>query len=624
MVAQGRAQTPGPASTNLAATVVLPRSVPDPIEPFNRFLFSVNKGILQVVKPTARGYRFVVAKPVRRGISNLGRNITYPDRLVNNLLQGRWHGAGVETLRFLCNSTFGLGGFFDVATRQKIPKSDADFGQTFGKWGWQPGFYLMLPLFGPSNDRDAVGLAADTAANPLSYLSPYSSVSDDPWTYASPFTYVSFGVTYNNLSDTVDGDVRLAQAEADPYSKLQYAWTFARSTRAPDFRVQGKTDEPSLETLQSAFFAAKNPDFPDRGQTRSAYLPATRKRLEFTYWLQAKEAPVVYIVPGLGSHRLDDGALALAELAYKRGFSAVTISSVYNYEFMEHASTAAMPAYSPVDAHDLHVALTEIDRRLEKMYPKRLGARALMGYSMGAFHSLLIAAEAATNDHLIKFDRVVAIDTPVRLLYGVSKLDEFYQAPLAWPAARRTADLENTFLKVAALTQAPLPQGTALPFDGIESQFLVGLNFRFLLRDVIFTSQEHHNQGILRHRITKYRRAPVYREIMQYSFADYFKKFATPYYAQRGIDLTAPDALEKASDLRTSAAGLQANPNIRLILNRNDFLLPETDLTWVQSTFAPSQITLFDQGGHLGNLSHPAVQKAMADALQGLGTAELK
>ena len=101
---------------------------------------------------------------------------------------------------------------------------------------------------------------------------------------------------------------------------------------------------------------------------------------------------MVYIVPGLGSHRLAETSLALAELVYKNGFSVVSISSPFNSEFMEHASTAAMPAYLPVDGHDLHVALTEIDRRLNASYPGRLGDRALMGYSMGAFESLFIAA----------------------------------------------------------------------------------------------------------------------------------------------------------------------------------------------------------------------------------------
>ena len=251
-------------------------------------------------------------------------------------------------------------------------------------------------------------------------------------------------------------------------------------------------------------------------------IPATGRKLKFTFWLQPEKAPVVYIIPGLGSHRLAASALALAELVYQQGFSAVCVSSTFNFEFMEHASTADVPAYMPVDVHDLHVALTEIDHRLEKLYPERLGPKALMGYSMGAFESLFVAATESTNAApLIKFDRYVAINSPVRLLYGISKLDEYFQAPLAWPAAERANNLENTFLKVAALSKTSLTPQTSLPFSGIESKFLIGMTFRFILRDAIFSSQQRNNQGVLEHSIRKLRRAPVYREILQYSYHDY-------------------------------------------------------------------------------------------------------
>ena len=156
--------------------IVLPKSVPDPLEPFNRVMWDFNKGLMtDVIKPTSRVYRFVVVKPVRTGIGNFGRNLTYPGRVINNLLQGKWSGARDESWRFVCNTTVGVAGFLDVATKWKIPKSDADFGQTFGQWGWKPQCFLMLPIYGPSNERDTVGLAADTAANPLLYISPYAS-----------------------------------------------------------------------------------------------------------------------------------------------------------------------------------------------------------------------------------------------------------------------------------------------------------------------------------------------------------------------------------------------------------------------------------------------------------------
>ena len=612
-------QQPAAGFTNspAAETVVLPKSVPDPLEPLNRVMWAFNKGLMtDVIKPTSRVYRRVVGKPVRTGIGNFGRNLTYPGRLINNLLEGKWHGARDESYRFVCNTTVGVAGFFDVATKWKIPKSDADFGETFGQWGWKPQCYLMLPIFGPSNERDTLGLAADTAANPLLYIAPYKFEVNKPLTYLGPYSYFVCVVMYNNLADSVDEYVRFSQAEMDPYSEIQYAWTFARETQVANFQVKGKQDEASLETLESVFFTFKDPEFPGRGKTRSVLIPATGRKLKFTFWLQPGKANVVYIVPGMGSHRLAENSLALAELVYKNGFSAVSVSSPFNSEFMEHASTAALPAYLPVDGHDLHVALTEIDRRLHVLYPDRLGNRALMGYSMGAFQSLFVAATEPTNQlPLIKFDRYVAINTPVRLTQGISKLDEFYRAPLDWPATNRTDNIENTFLKVAVLSKLSLTPRSSLPFSAIESKFLIGLTFRLILRDVIYSSQRRDNQGVLHHSIRNWRRNPVYQEILQYSYQDYFEKFATPYYQTHGLGSTAAETLQKAGDLRTYDAGLRANADIRVIVNENDFLLTDEDLAWLRTTFTSKQLTVFKRGGHLGNLSNLTVQKSILAAL---------
>lgn len=620
----------------VAETVVLPQSVPDPLEPLNRVMWGFNKGLMTgVIKPTSRVYRLVVMKPVRTGIGNFGKNLTYPGRLINNLLQGKWTGTRDESYRFVCNTTVGVAGFFDMGTKWSIPKSEADFGQTFGQWGWKPNCFLMLPVFGPSNERDLLGAAADTAANPLIYIAPYDFDAGNPLTYLGPYTYFTYAVMYNDLSDSVGEYVRFSQAEMDPYATIQYAWTFVRENRVADFQVKGEQDDASLETLESVFFTYKDPEFPGRGKTRSVRIPATGKKLKFTFWLQPGKAPVVYILPGLASHRLAQPSLALAELVYKNGFSAVCLSSTFNSEFMEHASTAALPAYLPVDGRDVHVALTEIDRRLQRLYPNRLGDKALMGYSMGAFQALFIAATETTNPPasgfgatnqlpvrpsrgedgpLIKFDRYVAINAPVRMTFGVSKLDKFYQAPLEWPEAERAANMENTFLKVAALSKSTLTPQTSLPFSAIESRFLIGLSFRLLLRDIIFSSQRRNNLGVLQQPIENFRREPVYQEILQYSYQDYFEKLAIPHYWAQGLDATA-ETLQKAGDLREYEAGLRANPGIRIIVNQNDFLLADEDLAWLLATFSQEQLTVFGQGGHLGNLSNPTVQKAILGAL---------
>src|SRR5277367_296944 len=596
-------------TTNLptTSTIVLPQPLRDPIEPFNRAVWSFNEGLMtSVIKPVSTGYRFVVPKPVRKGIGNAGRNLTFPVRFINDLLQGDWRALHDETKRCVYNTIFGLGGIFDVATLSNIPKHDTGFGQTLQKWGCQPGIFLMLPILGPSDVRDGSGLLGDLAANPMTYFSPYC--------------YIGSGVAANNLSDSVDEYVRFSQAEADSYSILQYAWTFEHENHPVDLRLIGSQDQASLETLQSFFFNYKNPKFLERGKTRSVLISTTGKKLDFTFWLQPGTAPIVYLVPGFGAHRLSGNELALAELLVSNRFSVVTVSSTFHPEFMEHASTSDLPAYPPIGVGDLHRALTEIDRHLDSAYPHRLGPRALMGYSMGAFQSLFLAATEATNPApLIKFQRYVAIDSPVRLRYAVTNLDQFYQAPFAWPAGERTADIENTLLKVTTLAAQPPAPGTSLPFNALESKFLIGLSFRLTLRDIIFSSQSRHNQGVLQQPIKSSSRRAVYEEILKYSFRDYINKFASPYDRSQGIDLTDPHVGQWGTDLTTHTAELQANPDIRLVLNRNDIFLAETDIAWVESTFPPSQLKLFPDGGHLGNLSQPAVQLAILRALDGLG-----
>ncbi|MGZ8939487.1 MAG: MlaA family lipoprotein, partial [Limisphaerales bacterium] len=306
--------------------VILPEPVGDPLEPVNRGLWKLNQGVLRIaIQPSSKVYRYVVRPNVRRGIRDAGGNLNYPRNVVNNLLQKKWTGARDETYRFLLNSTAGLAGFFDVATPAGIPASRADFGQTFRDWGWRPKVYLMLPISGPSNERDAVGGLADRIVNPLTYFSPWS--------------YLTLGFMYNDLTDTVDEYIRAARAEFDPYATLRYAWTISRESVPSDITPATEYDIPSIETLQSVFFRLRDPRFPERGEKREVMLESTGRELPFTLWLQKGQAPLVFALPGLGSHRISGGALAMAEVLYNAGFSVITVSSAYNYEFMQQAAT---------------------------------------------------------------------------------------------------------------------------------------------------------------------------------------------------------------------------------------------------------------------------------------------
>src|SRR6185295_11235413 len=123
----------------------------------------------------------------------------------------------------------------------------------------------------------------------------------------------------------------------------------------------------------------------------------------------------------------------------EKGFSVAIISSAFNYEFIGQALSADLPGYAASDVKDIHSALTLIDQKIEREHPGKLGKRGLIGYSMGGFHTLLLAANPTRDRSLLQFDRYVAIDAPVRLLHGIEKLDSFYNAALEWPADQRTA-----------------------------------------------------------------------------------------------------------------------------------------------------------------------------------------
>lgn len=143
----------------------------DPWEPFNERMFSFNWNLDRfVVKPVARVWEKILPDPVQRSLSNAFRNLGMPRRLVNNLLQGKLTGAGQELARFLLNSTAGVAGFFDVAKRLGIEKSDEDTGQTLGVYGVGPGPYLVLPFLPPLTVRDGIGLAVDGALDPFKYV----------------------------------------------------------------------------------------------------------------------------------------------------------------------------------------------------------------------------------------------------------------------------------------------------------------------------------------------------------------------------------------------------------------------------------------------------------------------
>lgn len=143
----------------------------DPLESYNRNVMKLNSGLTKfVIRPVVTVYRAIMPKPLRSGIANISANAKTPLIFVHDVLQGEPDRAFKAMGRFLMNSTVGLGGALDVATKAGVPAHDEDAGQTFARWGVKSGPYIMLPLLGPSNLRDTLGSVADIFADPMRYV----------------------------------------------------------------------------------------------------------------------------------------------------------------------------------------------------------------------------------------------------------------------------------------------------------------------------------------------------------------------------------------------------------------------------------------------------------------------
>ncbi|THB74863.1 MAG: VacJ family lipoprotein [Desulfobacteraceae bacterium] len=149
--------------------------VPDPLYHFNYAMYAVNDCLyFMVLKPASEGYKALAPEPVRLGVRNFFHNLLFPVRLVNNLLQGRAQDAGDEVQIFLINSTEGLLGLMQPAQEKYgFTTADEDLGQTLGTYQLSEGFYLVLPVLGPSSLRDAVGMVGDSFLKPVNYVEPW-------------------------------------------------------------------------------------------------------------------------------------------------------------------------------------------------------------------------------------------------------------------------------------------------------------------------------------------------------------------------------------------------------------------------------------------------------------------
>ena len=199
----------------------------DPGEKANRVGYAIHQFFdRHFIRPVALTYLKVVPGPLRDGLRHMLNNLGEPSVAANDLLQGRFRKAGISTLRFATNSTFGLAGFFEMATPAGLPPHDNGFDLTLGRWGVKPGPYLFVPLIGPSTVRDAVGGAVNTLLDPVNAVIPHE---------AHTFI-VAKGVTNGiDLRARADSELTAVMSDAtDPYATLRSVYLQNQQSKIDD------------------------------------------------------------------------------------------------------------------------------------------------------------------------------------------------------------------------------------------------------------------------------------------------------------------------------------------------------------------------------------------------------
>ncbi len=224
----------------------------DPLEPFNRAVFKFNQGLdTMLLTPLAIFYRDILPPIFTEGVDNVLANLRSPVVFINDLLQAQPERAGDTLARFLVNSTIGVGGLMDPATKFGIPAHNEDFGQTLAVWGLGEGPYLVLPLFGPSNPRDATGLAIDSIViDPFGFL---GALVFDYGDTAKALTLTRSIVTgLSQRARTLETTDELERSSLDFYAAVRSAFRQNRRFEIDDGRIRVPEVPPKPDDANAA------------------------------------------------------------------------------------------------------------------------------------------------------------------------------------------------------------------------------------------------------------------------------------------------------------------------------------------------------------------------------------
>jgi hypothetical protein len=336
--------------------------------------------------------------------------------------------------------------------------------------------------------------------------------------------------------------------------------------------------------------------------------------LLYRFYQQKASAPLVFILPGVGSSAYAGSARQMAEFLAGYGFHVLVLPSPFHWNFALAASRSGLPGLTGKDAEDLYRSMQLILNEVKLRWRAKIGKTGMLGLSVGALDAAYIG-ELDTAQHKIGISTYLLINPPVNLLQSVRRID--HMASLGDVYSENQRDYLESYalgLLGEALRNDPDSPDYFLGWDrriGLtdrEIGYLIGERMQRAVGDAIYAADLALNLGILRTPISWGDRTQRFREAHSYTLTEYLKKILINRLRQMGNTRIDPDELNARNSLPAIKTMLENNENFFLMHNLDDFLLTDQDIAFLEKTFGDRAI-IYPHGGHLGNLWYSANRK---------------
>ena len=620
----------------------------DKHEKFNRKMFNLNMKLNKfVAKPVHILWSSVMPKFGIDRIRDAYNNIEYPKRAASCIIQRDGKALKQETLRFLTNSTIGLGGLFDPADKIfKVKPTNENMEQALCKCKMCSGSYLVMPCLHSCTPRSLCGRALEAALDPsvyiatpistlvkfglmvnrTSYMQPLAHLIET--TYADPYDIHKklFGIENYIKNSNYDRRELLLEEkqlveEGRPELAEELIEELGKGTNTegqitgaavdindllplsnvlkPDIVLEDyKVQTPVVDSMKTALFEDKSVDksiwndislwnrsFSRRIKTDSVLITKNREPYKYKYILQKdKSSPLVVIYPSIGESAGCHHSIVFAKMFYDNGYSVVMQGSHFHWEFVKSMPEGFAPGLPDRDSVYVREISLKILENLKEKYGYEPREKVILGTSFGAVATLFVADKESKNN-ILGVSKYIAVSPPIELKYALKQIDKNGDEfdKNSDEVKDKTALTAAKILQLMDLKDEKNFKIDKLPFSDEEGKLITTFILRQKLSDLVFALEN----------VPKNKEAKLYEMINNMSYQDYAEKYL-------GLETDDSDIIKKAS-LYSISDYLANNDNYKIYESFDDYFINKDQIQQLKN-IAGVHLTCLNCGAHLGFL----------------------